>query len=468
MDETRLESLLTEWLDGALDEAGERELLDLLQAAPPGTREAASRNALADRLLRVAARGPLDAEAVLRALPARSGSRLESRVMRHIRTTTVRPRRRLLPRAAHDLRWLPAAALLLVALTATAWLALRHRDPARSAPRYALLVGGSPVARGCLVTTGDGPVRVDLGGYCRLRLDPMSVISIEGRERAEEVVLERGHVACDVEPGHGTFSIRTEVGTVTVLGTSFETALEDANPARPGTWRRLVVAVSSGTVRLAGPGGDRLVRAGETAAVVPPPPAGEYVPDAEGFVRHWLLLGPVPLDTWVRDHTEAVEKPILDAPLGPGPVAERPRAGDRADVKGRRFVWRPHAAGGAAVDLEAFAHTVGGEDDNAIFLGVAYVVCDREIPGARLSIGSDDSSTWRLNGREVVRVYTNHAVGRDQDRSEPLTLRKGVNVLAFTVINGDGPTGACARFFDAAGEPIRDFTVTLTPPANGP
>jgi len=59
-------------------------------------------------------------------------------------------------------------------------------------------------------------------------------------------------------------------------------------------------------------------------------------------------------------------------------------------------------------------------------------------------------------------------VGRDQDRSEPLTLRKGVNVLAFTVINGDGPTGACARFFDAAGEPIRDITVTLTPPADGP
>jgi hypothetical protein len=467
MDETHLESLLAGWMDGALDEAGERELLGLLQAAAPGAREAAARNALADRLLRTSARGPLDAGAVLRALPARDASRLESRVMRHLETTTVRPRRRLLPRAARDLRWAPlAAALLLVAVTLGAWLSLRGAS-GRASARYALLVGGSPVARGCLVTTGDGPVRVELGGYCRLRLEPMSILSIEGRERAEEVVLERGRVACEVEPGHGTFAIRTEVGTVIVQGTAFETALEDANPARPGTWRRLVVSVSSGAVRVAGPGGDRLVRAGETAAVVPPPPAGEYLPDPEGFIRHWLLLGPVPLETWVGEHVAAVEKPILDAPIGPFPAPGRPRAGDRTDARGRRFVWRPHAAGSAAVDLEAFAHTVGGEDDNAVFLGVTYVVSDREIPDARLSIGSDDSSTWRLNGREVVRVYTNHAVGRDQDRSEPLTLRRGVNVLAFTVINGDGPTGACARFFDAAGEPVRDITVTLTPPAEG-
>ena len=40
-----------------------------------------------------------------------------------------------------------------------------------------------------------------------------------------------------------------------------------------------------------------------------------------------------------------------------------------------------------------------------------------------------------------------------------------MNVLAFTVFNRDGPTAVCARFLDAGGAPVRDYTVTLTPPA---
>lgn len=102
-----------------------------------------------------------------------------------------------------------------------------------------------------------------------------------------------------------------------------------------------------------------------------------------------------------------------------------------------------------------------------MFLGVAYLECAREIADLKLAIGSDDSSTWSVNGREVIRVYAGRPVKQDENVSEPLTLKKGVNVLRFAVINGNGPSGACARFLDKAGKPVAEFTLLPAPPPGG-
>ena len=102
----------------------------------------------------------------------------------------------------------------------------------------------------------------------------------------------------------------------------------------------------------------------------------------------------------------------------------------------------------------------------SLFLGVAYVIADKDIAGVTLAIGSDDSSVWRLNGKEVIRVFAGRGVEKDQDRSEnPVTLKAGVNVLSFAVINGGGPTGAAARFLDKSDNPITNIKISLTPPA---
>ncbi len=465
MDDASLESLLAAWVDGTLDVAGERDLLDRLRQAPPTARSAAARNALVDRLVRLDAKGPLDADAVLRALPARAGARLASRVMRRIDETTgalpARLRRRVPSRDARALRGLRlAAAAMLVAATVAAWLFVRTP---RSRLPYALHAGGALVGRGDVVYAADGPVRVDLGGDCRIRLEPTSALRIEGRARAEQVYLERGRLGCEVEPGHGTFDVRTEVGTVSVRGTAFDLALEEIDPGRRGAGRRLVVEVTDGAVHLEGPGGGRTVRAGETAVVDPAVAAGPYAPDEEGFVRHWLLLEPIPIEPWTPDQTADAMGPLLDRARLPG--AATPRAGDRVDAGGRSLAWRPHALDGWwAVDLESFAQSVHGPEDGVVFHGATYLVCDRDLPGLRLAIGSDDSSAWSLNGREILRLYSDRYVEKDM-RSGPVTLRKGANVLGFTLYNRDGPTAACARFVDSAGEPVRGYTVTLTPPA---
>jgi hypothetical protein len=79
--------------------------------------------------------------------------------------------------------------------------------------------------------------------------------------------------------------------------------------------------------------------------------------------------------------------------------------------------------------------------------------------------GSDDGALWFLNGREVHRHVGRRALRKDQDRTaQPVSLKKGVNVLVAVVSNGPLGTGACARFVDAAGRPLQVLAGAKPPP----
>lgn len=43
-----------------------------------------------------------------------------------------------------------------------------------------------------------------------------------------------------------------------------------------------------------------------------------------------------------------------------------------------------------------------------------------------------------MNGKEVIRVYAGRDYDKDTDKSKPLTLKKGVNVVKVAVTQGDG------------------------------
>jgi hypothetical protein len=460
MTDARLAERMAAYLDGALDEAGERELLALLQSAPPDARDAAARDAVAERLLRELPRPPLDPAVIVRAIPSGPGPSLRSRVMNRITSgATAQPGSGVVRRLRQAVA--VAAAAVLFAAAVAAVVAIRSAPP----PAYFLLANGRPVARGAAVTADARPVRVLLGGYCRIDLDPGASLRVEGQPWAEEIFLRHGRVACQVTPGRGAFVVRTEIGTVAVRGTAFEAALEDVEPVCDEAGPRLAVSVVEGAVALTGADGTRLVKAGEMAILTPPVAAGEFAPDAGGFIRHWLLLGPVPVAPHPVHQTETALKTFFDGLPVPAEAADRPRAGGRVDVNGVPFAWRPHTAAGSIVDLAVYARDVGASKDSALFLGMTYLVCEQEMTGLRLRIGADDSSMWRLNGREIVRFYSDSAVSPDQRTSVPLALQKGVNVLSFSVVNRDGPTGACARFVDAAGRPVLAYTVTRTSPA---
>jgi hypothetical protein len=188
-----------------------------------------------------------------------------------------------------------------------------------------------------------------------------------------------------------------------------------------------------------------------------------YKPDGEGFIRNWVLLDPIALDDNATTHEEGSEKAFFDKDHFPGQKEAKPKDGDKVSVAGKDLAWHARQADEFSVDLEKFANDVGKEPAKALFLGVAYLTCEEDVADVKLAIGSDDSSAWRLNRKELIRVFAGRAVEKDQDTSPAVTLKKGVNVLTFAVINGDGPTGACARFQDKDGKPVTKFTVSVTP-----
>ncbi len=57
------------------------------------------------------------------------------------------------------------------------------------------------------------------------------------------------------------------------------------------------------------------------------------------------------------------------------------------------------------VNLNHFAYINGKTSDGALFWAVTVVNCPQDMPGVRLAIGSNASSIWWVNGKEVAGIY---------------------------------------------------------------
>jgi hypothetical protein len=162
----------------------------------------------------------------------------------------------------------------------------------------------------------------------------------------------------------------------------------------------------------------------------------------EGFLSRWLVLGPIPLGAIAGDPAQVFNKEWI-----PNQKAVRPQQHDKVKVGDLELRWEVADLSDFYVDL--------GTTENSLSFVLTYVVAEEDIAGATLLTGSDDGAAWWLNGQEVQRISESRPVGKDQDRTaKPVSLKKGVNVLLAAVINGGGPTAACARFVDKANQPL--------------
>ena len=191
--------------------------------------------------------------------------------------------------------------------------------------------------------------------------------------------------------------------------------------------------------------------------------AADFKPDDEGYLRNWLLLEPFEVGDKASEHEEGSQKDFLTKEAFAGHFNAKPKAGDKVSitmsgVSAVEVKWSEGQADGAVYALEA--------KDNSLYLATVYVTSEQELTEAVLSIGSDDSSSWRVNGAEVLTVYAGRAAEADQDKSSPFTLKKGTNVISAVVINGGGEVGLSARILDKNGSPVKNVTVSLTPPTN--
>ncbi|MBI3832055.1 MAG: FecR domain-containing protein [Planctomycetes bacterium] len=119
--------------------------------------------------------------------------------------------------------------------------------------------------RGTLVQTSDKPKTGMLGGYAKVEAAANTSIRIEGKEKAEQILVEKGQVACSVEKKIGSFTVRTPAGYVFVTGTRFEVTVPqgDGEHHTDAAPRQMALAVTEGSVQLCGEYGKTVFEAGE-------------------------------------------------------------------------------------------------------------------------------------------------------------------------------------------------------------
>lgn len=192
------------------------------------------------------------------------------------------------------------------------------------------------------------------------------------------------------------------------------------------------------------------------------PARGEYAsPDSEGFIGRWLLLEPISKPNRSNTvFTDSYIREVFSQTYFPGQLGDvLPKDGSK--VKKLKLRWHAMDSRMYNVKLFRFATNLSPEQRYGVIFWAATVVnCDEDIPGVRLFAGSNSASMWWINGEEALILSGDRRMVVDDCASEPLTLRKGRNVIWGAVINGPGMSDFCLRFLDASGNPVTNFTVS--------
>ena len=194
-----------------------------------------------------------------------------------------------------------------------------------------------------------------------------------------------------------------------------------------------------------------------------PSSGGTAAPDKDGFIGRWLLLEPISkpnptnivfTDSYIR---EAFGQTYFKGQLGD--VLPKDGAKVKIDRK-TKLRWHAMDSRMYNVKLFRFATNLSPERYGVIFWAATVVTCEEDIPGVRMSVGSNSASMWWLNGEEAVILSGDRRMVMDDCASERLTLHKGRNVIWGAVINGPGMSDFCLRFVDENGKPVTNFTIS--------
>src|SRR5262245_60443494 len=177
-------------------------------------------------------------------------------------------------------------------------------------------------------------------------------------------------------------------------------------------------------------------------------------PDAEGFIRNWLVLAPLPFGG-AQEGAEALGKQQI-----PDEAKLQPKEGDKVKSGDTELTWKAHKADSHLVDFNAI---LGKETEDSVGYAVCYLVADSEMKDLTMKTGSDDQCKVYINGKEVFKNEEARPAEKDQDSTAGLTLKKGTNVIVFKVVNEKVDWSGCLRFTDKDGKPITDLKVTLKP-----
>ena len=179
----------------------------------------------------------------------------------------------------------------------------------------------------------------------------------------------------------------------------------------------------------------------------------EFTPHSDGFIRDWLLLAPIQLDSNISG-ADAIDKNQI-----PDEGSLKPKAGDKVIVEGKELTWKKVKATDYFLDLNGILNQ---QTEKTVGYAVAYVRSEAERTNLELKMGSNDEGKVYLNGKLLLKTTEPRALQQDDDVARDITLKKGVNVVVFKIFNeGGSDWQGCLRFTDTKGKAVTNLFIRL-------
>ena len=176
-------------------------------------------------------------------------------------------------------------------------------------------------------------------------------------------------------------------------------------------------------------------------------------PDSDGYIRHWLMLAPIALPEGEGGAEAIFRQQIRDE------SSLRPKAGDKVTIGGKELTWQNITATTNYFDFTAVVKAPG---DREAGYAVTYIECETEKPDVIIAVASNDEGRIYFNGVDIYVWSEPRTLTLDADKGR-VTLKKGINVIVFKIINEQGNWQGSMRFFDKSGAPLKDLKIKLSP-----
>ncbi len=232
-------------------------------------------------------------------------------------------------------------------------------------------------------------------------------------------------------------------GRKIMCGTSGRTleVWEAASPDEVATWQKDARAIS-----------ERMTARARERATADERERAVQV-SGEGAIKQWLVLAPIPLGHFPEKRM-ALEQI-------PGESLLRPKAGDSVRVDGLDLIWQKVTLTDYVID---FNRVIGSPHENCVGYAVSYLRAPDTVSGLRMRVGIDDTGLVYLNGQRVHQWVSRASFELDRDTVTDISLKAGLNVLVFKVVNGPGDWKGSIRLTDATGNPATNIQVSVTAP----
>ena len=176
-------------------------------------------------------------------------------------------------------------------------------------------------------------------------------------------------------------------------------------------------------------------------------------PDSDGYIRHWLILAPIALAEGETGSEAIFKEQIKDE------ATLRPKAGDKLAIGGKELTWKNITAATNYFDFAASVNTLGEKEAG---YAVTYVECETEKPDVIMAVASNDQGRIYFNGVDIYVWSEPRTLVLDSEKGR-VTLKKGINVIVFKIINEQGNWQGAMRFLDKSGAPLKNLKIKLSP-----